>query len=169
MGLKFAKVRSVTSPERAGKREAGIDFYIPDDFKTKMIAHGQSILIPMGIKVLLPDVPDFLKETHEYMLEFINKSGVSYKKGVVVGSRVIDATYQGELFLNLHNNTELVYKADGSVVHNGVVELSAGNCIVQGVLLLVNTENIEETSEHLLYKSKTQRGDQGLGSEYKEK
>lgn len=169
MGLKYAKVRDVKSPERAGKREAGIDFYIPEDFKGALLNRGDSILIPMGIKVLLPEVPECLKDTHEYMLEFINKSGVAYKKGIVVGSRVIDATYQGELFLNLHNNTEMLYKPDGSVKFNGVVELCAGDSIVQGVLILVNTEEIGELPEDELFVVESQRGAQGFGSDYKEK
>lgn len=175
MGLSYARLKDedgkhyVKAPERAGVREAGIDFYVPDNFKSITLEHGQSILIPMGLKVCLPEVPECLADTHEYFLEFINKSGVAYKKGLVVGSRVIDVTYQGELFLNLHNNTEMIYKADGSEAYNNIIKISPGDKIVQGVLLLVNTEEITEKEEDSLYKEVSQRGDKGFGSGYQEK
>lgn len=167
MGLKFAKTRDVKSPSRAGKKEAGLDFYVPNDFKTEILYAGDSILIPMGIKVKLPEVPDILKETHEYMLEFKNKSGVAAKKGIVVGSSIVDTTYAGELFLNLHNNT-YTFKKGSKIIDNEVVEIKAGDKIVQGVLILVNTEEIEEVPEDKLYDEVTQRGSKGFGSGYKE-
>lgn len=167
MGLKFAKTRSVKSPSRAGKREAGLDFYVPNDFKTEVLYAGDSILIPMGVKVKLPKVPDILKETHEYMLELKNKSGVASKKGIVTAACVLDAGYQGEVFLNLHNNT-YTFKKGSKIVDNEVVEIKAGDKIVQGILILVNTEEIEETSEDNLYDEVTQRGDKGFGSDYEE-
>lgn len=167
MGLKFAKTRSVKSPSRAGKKEAGLDFYVPNDFKTEVLYAGDSILIPMGVKVKLPKVPDILKETHEYMLKFENKSGVAAKKGIVVGSSIIDVTYTGELFLNLHNNT-YTFKKGSKIVDNEIVEINAGDKIVQGVLILVNTEGIEEVPEDELYDKVTQRGTQGFGSDYRE-
>ena len=169
MGLKFAKVRKVKSPERAGIREAGIDFYVPDDFKSVSMLHGDSIVIPMGVKVCLPEVHSHLRGTHEYCLKFENKSGVASKKGLVVGANTIDVTYQGELFLNLHNNTNNLIKADGSIVGNSAIEIKAGDKIVQGILLLVNTEVIKEVDEDNLYSEKSQRGAQGFGSNYKEK
>jgi dUTPase len=169
MGLKFSKVRNVKSPHRVGKKEAGIEFYVPKDYQGITMFHGDSVLIPLGVKVKLPEVPECLRDTHEYMLELKNKSGVGYKKGLVVGSCVIDTTYQGEVFLNLHNNTEVVTKPDGSVVNNNSIVISPNDNIVQGVLILVNIEEPEEVKEDNLYLEETDRGSQGFGSNYREK
>lgn len=174
MGLAFARLKDVDgkpcvkAPHRAGSKEAGIEFYIRDDYPGVILYHGESALIPLGVKVRLPEVPDCLKGTHEYMLELKNKSGIAYKKGLVVGSCVIDTTYQGELFLNLHNNSNTVIKPDSTVADIEKVVISAGDNIVQGVLILVNTEAIDEFSEDELYSEKTQRGDKGFGSNYRE-
>lgn len=168
MGLKFAKVTKVKSPERAGARDAGVDFYIPDDFETLALDHGDSIVLSLGVKVKLPDVPDVLSGTHEYMLELKNKSGVGSQKGLSVSACVIDASYQGVVILNLQNNTNNLVKLNGSKVGNRIIELKAGDKIIQGVLLLVNTEAIEEVSDDDLYSEKSQRGDKGFGSNYKE-
>lgn len=174
MGLKFARLKNdegkpcVKMPERAGKKEAGIDFYVPDNFEKVTLVHGDSILIPMGVKVKLPEVPECLKDTHQYALVFSNKSGVASKKGLVVGACVIDTTYQGELFLNLHNNTDTINKG-GKFNDNERIEIIPGEKIVQGILLLVNTEEIEELSEEDLFTEETERGDKGFGSNYKEK
>lgn len=170
MGLKFAKVRDVKSPHRAGKKEAGIDFYVPNDFGGVTLRHGDSVLVPMGLVIKLPEVPDILKGTHEYMLEFKNKSGVGYKKGLTVGSCVIDTTYQGELHLNLHNNTETVFKpGENEYVDNNIMRIKAGENIIQGCLILVNTEEIEQMDKDTIFTEKTQRGTQSFGSGYKEK
>lgn len=165
--MKFAKVRNVKSPTRASKKDAGIDFYIPNDFKSEILYQGDSILIPMGVKVKLPDVPECLKETHEYMLEFKNKSGVASNKGLVTGSCCVDYSYQGELYLNLHNNTNTIKKG-GKTTDNEVVKLEAGDKIVQGVLLLVNISEPKEVPENELYDEVSQRGTNGFGSDYEE-
>tara|TARA_R110002074_G_scaffold367768_1_gene542083 strand:- start:416 stop:721 length:306 start_codon:yes stop_codon:yes gene_type:complete len=40
---------------------------------------------------------------HGYMMEIMNKSGVAYKKRLIVGACVVDSGYEGEVFVNLHN------------------------------------------------------------------
>jgi dUTP pyrophosphatase len=37
------------------------------------------------------------------MMEIMNKSGVAYKKRLIVGACVVDSGYEGEVFVNLHN------------------------------------------------------------------
>ena len=67
MKIFFTKVRDVKSPERTGKN-AGIDFFIPNDYKTSVL-HGKSdILIPSGIKLKMPD---------GFALIAFNKSGIT--------------------------------------------------------------------------------------------
>ena len=56
--------------------------------------HSQ-VLIPCGIKV---DILD--KNTY---LDAENKSGIAAKKELLVGAQVVDAIYQGEVHINLHN------------------------------------------------------------------
>ena len=49
--LKFCKVADVKSPTRAHSTDAGIDFFVPNDFIETLLKPGCSILIPSGIKV----------------------------------------------------------------------------------------------------------------------
>lgn len=115
--IRFTKIRDVKSPSyRVG--DAGSDFYVPNktqDFLDALLEknveeldnyiwvegedivigpHSQ-ILIPCGIKV---DILD--KNTY---LDAENKSGIATKKELLVGAQVVDAIYQGEVHINLHN------------------------------------------------------------------
>ena len=115
--IRFTKIRDVKSPSyRVG--DAGSDFYVPEntqDFLDALIKknieeldndiwvegddivvgpHSQ-VLIPCGIKV---DILD--KNTY---LDAENKSGIATKKELLVGAQVVDAIYQGEVHINLHN------------------------------------------------------------------
>ena len=140
MMLKFEKVREVKSPTRAHPFDAGIDMYIPEDFPGVRLKHGQSILLPLGIKV---DVP------RGWCMVMTNKSGVASKKRLDTLACVIDHGYIGEIHLNL--------------VNNGLSEviLSPGEKVIQGILyqcgLHVPTEvkSLEVSSE---------RGENGFGS-----
>ncbi len=112
--IRFTKIRDVKSPTR-NQGDAGSDFYVPEyseEFKKVLYeknennnisifenniwigAHSQ-ILIPSGIKV---DILD--KNTY---LDFENKSGIATKKSLIVGAQVVDAIYQGEVHINVHN------------------------------------------------------------------
>ena len=60
--MKFTKIRDVKSPQRANSTDAGIDFFIPNDWDDTDLMHehktllpGQSVLIPSGIKVNVPE------------------------------------------------------------------------------------------------------------------
>lgn len=122
--IEFTKIRDVKSPNRANMHDAGTDFYIPNytnefikDLQEKnkgrkiqyqlafdnsgdeiceiTIDPGEEINIPSGIKVNILD-----KNTY---LEANNKSGVATKYHLLVGASVVDADYQGEIHLNVHN------------------------------------------------------------------
>ena len=95
----YCKVRKVKSPVRGTSVAAGIDFFIPEDISdvdwsekckvtkrhpitmfnddhiltTIILAPGDSVMIPSGIKMKLPD---------GYAMIMMNKSGVGAKRQV---------------------------------------------------------------------------------------
>jgi dUTP pyrophosphatase len=59
---------------------------------------------------------------HGYMLEIKNKSGIAYKRQLLVGACVVDSGYEGEVFVNLHNvGTEVQFLMPGDKVAQAVV------------------------------------------------
>ena len=68
--MRIAKIRDVKTPTRANNSDAGIDFFVPNDFNTVKIMPHDSILIPAGIKV---DVPN------GHALIAFNKSGFEFR------------------------------------------------------------------------------------------
>lgn len=143
--MKFYKTRDVKSPERGTSKSAGIDFFIPQDFETTYLQPGHTILIPAGIKVKLPE---------GYALIANNKSGIAFKKQLLVGSSVIDEDYMGEIHINLHN------------VGVSDQRLEAGDKIVQFILEKQNYIMPEQVwSEADLFDgSLSERGEGGFGS-----
>lgn len=121
--LKFKKVRSVKSPQKGNPTDAGIDFFIPDDFKTIQLRQGDSVLIPSGIILEIPE---------GWMGVFLNKSGVASKQELIVGAQVIDAGYSGEVHFNLF------------YVGNDFTYIAAAQKICQLVLLPVPKVKIQE-------------------------
>ena len=171
MTLKYCKTRKVKSPMRAHPFDAGIDLYVPEDLtsdvmkeklavvkedieigygndgfiKTMKLNPGQSILIPTGLHVKVPD---------GYALIFFNKSGIATKRHLHVGACVIDQNYEGECHINLTN------------VGNEAMVIEAGDKITQGIILPINyaiTEEIESV-EKLYAESDHDRGTGGFGS-----
>lgn len=167
--IEFTKVRDVKTPNRANSHDAGTDFYVPE-FNTEflidmlkknadncitykcsdegmdfIIPAGEQILIPSGIKVNILD-----KSTY---LEAQNKSGVASKYGLLVGACVIDADYQGEVHINLHN------------VSNKEVKISTGQKIIQFIHKnYIDTEWSEISNEDYNNLGKSDRGSGGFGS-----
>lgn len=109
--MRFLKVRDVKSPERGTQYSAGIDFFVPNDFVTCVLAPGEDVLIPSGIKVGLPPGT---------MLMGADKSGIASSKrakrrvgmeakdalpesAVVIGAKIIDEDYPGEVHIHLIN------------------------------------------------------------------
>lgn len=144
MKLKFCRTRDVKAPARANPTDAGIDFYIPADFPTTTLKHGESVLIPAGVKV---DVPA------GWALVFMNKSGIASKKRLIVGACVVDHAYSGEVHLNLLNAGD----ADQTI--------SPGDKIVQGVMLPIGSHAMTEESESQMWlDAQSNRGAGGFGS-----
>lgn len=145
--LRFSKVRDVKDPNRGSELSAGIDFFIPNDFEAMTLRPNERILIMSGIHV------DLIGSGYEgYALIFQNKSGVSVKRGLVVGACVVDADYQGELGINLIN-TGL----------EGIL-ISPGEKIVQAILTPVVYATPNSVDFVTLYTTKTERGSGGFGS-----
>lgn len=172
--IQFTKIRDVKSPNRANAHDAGTDFFIPewtDSFYNDLLEKnkkneityqpiidegGSEVLemtlaphaqinIPSGIKVNILD-----KNTY---LDANNKSGVATKYRLVVGAKVVDADYQGEIHLNLINTS------------NEYVSIRTGQKIVQFIHKeFINTEWEEITTDEYNSLEATDRGTGGFAS-----
>mgnify|MGYP001258372208 FL=1 len=103
-------------PVRANPSDAGLDLrWCPrEESETALsIGPGESVLVPTGCTFGIP---------HGYMMEIKNKSGVAYKRQLLVGACVVDSGYEGEVFVNLHNTgTETQFLDPGDKVAQAVV------------------------------------------------
>ena len=99
--MKISRIRDVKMPTRANKNDAGIDFFVPNDFKGKQLGSNEGILIPSGVRV---DVPK------GHALIAFNKSGVAVKRQLLGGACVVDEGYQGELHIHVINLSQDVQK-----------------------------------------------------------
>ena len=143
MYVKMSKTRDVKVPQRANSgADAGIDFFVPNDFVTQDLQPGQSVKIPAGIKVEVPA---------GYALVFFNKSGVAAKRSLIVGACVIDHGYSGEVHINMIN------------VGDTVQTITTGEKIVQGILVPVVTFETIEVPEEELYSAIHVAGSRGAG------
>jgi dUTP pyrophosphatase len=158
--MKIAKVRDVKTPERGTVKSAGIDFFVPNDFIKKFLPPQCDMLIPSGIKAQIPE---------GFMLMAAEKSGVvtskraaieagrtpkpaAYTTVVVLGAKIVDEDYQGEIHIHLVN------------VGDDYVVIEPGTKIAQFILVPVSYENIEVVPEDQLFLEVSDRGDGGFGS-----
>ena len=145
MKLKVFKLReNAKLPVRAHTSDAGADiFYCPEEEEPIVIFENESELIPTGIKIGVPE---------GHMLEIKNKSGVAFKKSLVVGACVVDSGYNGEIFVNLHN------------IATGHQIILPGEKIAQAVLVPIVAAEFEEIHEDNVYDTTTSRDAGALGS-----
>ena len=164
--LLFSKTRDVKSPVRAHSTDAGIDFFLPNEFTYEDVEHSQdvtgtplifdtkqrgdiiipshgSLLISSGIKMIVPP---------GHALIFTNKSGVAAKKHLLVGSCVVDSDYRGETFIQLINTSAMA------------IHVSPGEKIVQGIIYEVCSYPPTEVDDIMNYSKVTERGEGGFGS-----
>ena len=144
--MKVSKVRKVRIPRRANTNDAGIDFFIPDDFNNGKIHYlkpGEGILIPSGIHVNVPD---------GYALIAFNKSGVAVKKTLLAGAAVVDEGYHGEMHIHIIN------------VGDAARPISPGEKIMQFILIPMFYDAVEEVDFKDLYPEDSTRGSGGFGS-----
>lgn len=157
--MKFAKVRDVKSPVRGTAKSAGIDFFVPNDCQVIKLFPQCDVLIPSGIKASIPE---------NLMLMAAEKSGVvtsaeaaaragrevkpgAYTSVVVLGAKIVDEDYQGEIHIHLVN------------VGREIVTIRPGTKIAQFILVPVRYDKLEEVSENELFTETTERGDRGIG------
>lgn len=157
--MKFAKVRDVKSPVRGTAKSAGIDFFVPNDCQVIRLFPQCDVLIPSGIKASIPE---------NLMLMAAEKSGVvtsaeavvragrevkpgAYNSVVVLGAKIVDEDYQGEIHIHLVN------------VGREIVTIKPGTKIAQFILVPVRYDELEEVPENELFTETTERGDKGIG------
>ena len=104
------------TPLRANPSDAGLDLrWCPKEQSESAlsIGPGESVLVPTGCTFGIP---------HGYMMEIKNKSGIAYKRQLLVGACVVDSGYEGEVFVNLHNiGNETQFLEPGDKVAQAVV------------------------------------------------
>lgn len=131
-------------PVRKTPLSSGVDLkaYVK---KPVVIRRGQTVVIPTGWKVKIPE---------GYELQIRSRSGLAAKHGVFVlnSPGTIDADYQGELGVILHNTSEEQFI---------VVSRMA---IAQLVMAPVTLPDIKVVQTGSLFAEDTQRGTGGFGS-----
>lgn len=142
--MKILKVRDVKTPTRGTSLSAGLDFYIPNDFKARQIWPGESINIPSGVKVKVPE---------GFALIMFNKSGIAVKYQLQTGACVVDEDYQGEVHLHVIN------------AGKEPAILNPGMKLIQGLVIPVLYDQVEEVvSAEELFPAESERGEGGFGS-----
>lgn len=173
--IEFTKVRDVKSPSRGNQGDAGIDFYVPhlitedllsiavngemyrdgmviiDAFRSGlvMVRPGGRLLIPSGIRVLLPPGT---------MLMAANKSGISSKYGILYTCEIVDHPYTGEVHLGIYDSGH----------KNFIIDLNEGIKLMQFIHLPIIESEMREI-DHEEYEAKAKamnstRGNHGFGS-----
>ena len=143
--LYFTKIRDVKSPTRAHETDAGIDFFVPNDQKILYVDPHQKAVIHLGIKTHFAS---------DYVLLFLDKSGVALNKNLKVCGGVVDSGYTGELILQLQN-----YSMKPVVIE-------PGEKIVQALLMPVSTGIVKEwtNEDYDRLTASQERGANGHGS-----
>ena len=148
MKIEYYRTReNAQAPRRANPSDAGMDIaFAPENDGSITIQPGECALCQTGLKFGIP---------HGYMLQIMNRSGIAAKRGLVVGAHVVDAGYNGEVFINLHN------------IGNIAQTVNPGERIAQAVLIPIVLPEVEEYEWDDLYSrvyTDSNRGDGALGS-----
>lgn len=143
--LYVTRVRDVKLPQRAHDEDAGYDFFVPNDFAPYTLLPGNDVLIPSGIKVIVPK---------GYALVAHNKSGVATKLKLGHGAEVCDEGYAGEVHIHLVN-----HGSDAVIIKPGMK-------VIQFLLLEVGKQVVIEIGNDEYEKRMEQytRGANGFGS-----
>ena len=148
MILEYATLEHcVHRPTRANPSDAGLDLcFNPKDGAQTVLRPGESAVLATGLKFGIP---------HGYMFQIMNRSGNAAKRSLMVGACVVDAGYDGEVFVNLHNMGTMKQV------------INPGDKIAQGVVIPVVAVRFMETSADDPYWypiAISDRGDGALGS-----
>lgn len=140
--MRYSKIRDVKSPEYGTPGSAGIDLFVPNDIEPFYLFPGGGCKIHSGIKVdLQPD----------YHLLVVDKSGIA-SKGLILGAKLIDSDYQGEIMFNMHN------------ISNNTIYIEPGQKIVQIVEIFAPQDDLIEVPKDELHNKPSYRKDGGFGS-----
>jgi dUTP pyrophosphatase len=150
MILEYVRVREgAIPPQRANPSDAGLDVFFNPKDGTEVITlePGESALFSTGLRFGVP---------HGYMLQVMNRSSMAAKRGLVVGAHCVDSGYDGEVFIDLHN------------ISNITQHVPASEKIAQIVLVPVVPFRALETKNGNLYDwypiTISDRGEGSLGS-----
>ncbi len=148
MNIEYYRTReNAEAPRRAYPSDAGMDLaFAPENDGELTVEPGCSVLCQTGLKFGVP---------HGYMLQIMNRSSVAAKRSLIVGAHVVDAGYNGEVFINLHN------------VGTETQIITPGDRIAQAVLIPVIHVTPEEYHSDDLYSRayvESRRGAGALGS-----
>lgn len=136
--IKVARMNAdVQLPKQAHPTDAGFDLHSTIRVE---IPPGQSALIDTGLRMEIPE---------GYCGQINPRSSIASKSKVIVGARIIDAAYRGEVKINLIN-----LGAD-------TFEVVVGMRVAQILFLPVLGEMVEVEESEL---SNTARGEGGFGS-----
>ena len=148
--LKIQKVHDkALMPSKAHKSDCGYDVYFcpdKDEVQSVYLAPGDSKLLSTGLRFNF-------KPGH--CVEIKNRSGMASKKSLIVGACIIDPSYTGTVFVNLHN-----IGLEGQTIN-------AGDKIAQFVIypILHDAELMEVTPEkYQELTTESTRKDGGFGS-----
>jgi dUTP pyrophosphatase len=120
--------------------------FAPDSGEPVTIRPGESMICATGLKFGVP---------HGYMLQIMNRSSIAARRSLIVGAHVVDAGYDGEVFINLHN------------IGQDVQVIQPGERVAQAVLIpVVHVSPVEYEWDDLYSRVRvhSSRGDGALGS-----
>ena len=139
--MKVTKVKKVKTPEYGTIGSAGLDLFVPDDFSEITIFPGENIVIPAGLKLIIPK---------GYCGVMMNKSSIG-SKGIIVGAELIDSDYRGEISIDIHN------------ISTSWFTVRPGMKLSQ-LVLMPCFQKLDMITNDEYEKNKTNRGEGGFGS-----
>lgn len=142
-------------PAYGSKAAAGLDLFACIDEPVIIHQQAPAILIPTGVAINMGGNRDIVGL-------IFPRSGLGHKKGLVLGNGtgVIDADYQGELFMSAWNrNPEASCGAD--LIGVSSVTIYPGDRIAQIVFLPIFSATFQEVAT---FENETERGAAGFGS-----
>ena len=140
--LYVKRLCKVKMPVRSTEGSAGYDFFVPDDYKGGKFRPGETIKIPAGVQVKIPE---------GHALVAFSRSSVALNRGLFVSAQIVDRDYQGELHFVITNGS---WKFEG---------IKAGEKLIQFCVMPVLMGNVEEVKGDL-FNSVSGRGEGGFGS-----
>lgn len=163
MRVVIAKLReNAKTPYKKHVNDAGYDLaWAPSEplYLTKILHidgktyHNATTILPhqskrfeTGLKVNFP---------HDFVLNIKERSGVASKKDLLVGACVVDSTYTGEIFVDLHNVSDKVQVIEEGERIAQFLVYKIENCMFEEISVEQYDEELEVLSE---------RGAGGFGS-----